>query len=134
MNCTQTSVQVLRPSLSFTMLFSSLFPAALAFATLVKPSPASSSDEIFKTSVVENISGPPEGWIRDDTAKLDKDNHTVKLRIHLTHQDMDKFHDLAMKVLIFLGFSKIRSNFLYRSLLLVMNSMEAISPNKSSMT
>ena len=48
--------------------------------------------------VVESVPAPPAGWIRDEGAKLDKDSHMVKLRIHLSHQNMDKFHDMALKV------------------------------------
>lgn len=118
------------------MLFSSIFQATLAFAALGNSSPTSgSSDEAFKTSVVENISGPPEGWVRDDSAKLDKDTHMVKLRIHLTHQDMEKFHDLAMKVFSNAPRSSraSSSDYLYRLLLLAMNFMEAIFLSKSLM-
>jgi tripeptidyl-peptidase-1 len=83
------------------MLFSRVVYATLAFAAVGSSSPAnahSRNDETIKTSVVENIASPPSGWIKDTGAKLDKETHMVKLRIHLTHQDMDKFHDLAMKV------------------------------------
>lgn len=72
-----------------------------SFTTSVLSSPTaegSTRGDEFKSSVVEAISGPPPGWIKDEGAKLDKDSHMVKLQIHLVHQDMDKFHDLAIKV------------------------------------
>jgi tripeptidyl-peptidase-1 len=55
-------------------------------------------DTSTKTSVVEKLQGPPAGWVLDDTAKFDKDVSTIKLRIQLVNQDMDKFHDMAMNV------------------------------------
>ncbi|KAF4627954.1 hypothetical protein G7Y89_g10196 [Cudoniella acicularis] len=57
-----------------------------------------SRDASFKSSVYEKIEAPPAGWARSDAQKLDKDVATIKLRIHLVQQDMDKFHDLAMKI------------------------------------
>ena len=56
-------------------------------------------DEAFKTSVFEKLTGPPAGWIKDETATIDKDASTVRLRFHLVQQDMSKFHDLVMKVI-----------------------------------
>ena len=58
----------------------------------------SSKDATFKSSVFESLYEPPIGWVRDDTAKVDKDSSTISLRIHLVQQNMDKFHDMAMKV------------------------------------
>lgn len=82
------------------MRFSSLLPLALATSVFSSPtSGVSARHDDFVTSVVETIAGPPAGWIEDKGAKLDKDSHMVKLQIHLVHQDMDKFHDLAMKVI-----------------------------------
>lgn len=52
----------------------------------------------LKSSVVEALEGPPAGWTRDGSAKLNKDTSRVKLRINLVQQDMDKFHELAMNV------------------------------------
>ncbi|KAH6705429.1 peptidase S8/S53 domain-containing protein [Leptodontidium sp. MPI-SDFR-AT-0119] len=81
------------------MRFSKLL--LFSFTTSVLSSPTaegSTRGDEFKSSVVEAISGPPPGWIKDVGAKLDKDSHMVKLQIHLVHQDMDKFHDLAIKI------------------------------------
>jgi tripeptidyl-peptidase-1 len=54
-----------------------------------------------ESKVVEKLSAPPEGWVKDAEAKIDKEKLLIKLRIHLTHRDMDKFHDLAMNVSLF---------------------------------
>jgi tripeptidyl-peptidase-1 len=62
-------------------------------------------DETFKSSVFEKLASPPAGWIKDETAIIDKDASTVRLRFHLVQQDMSKFHDLAMKVISILFFS-----------------------------
>lgn len=51
-------------------------------------------------AVVEKLDSPPAGWIKDDvlSSEMNKGEMSMKLRIHLVHQDMDKFHDLATKV------------------------------------
>lgn len=51
-------------------------------------------------AVIEKLNAPPAGWYRDAdiSAEIDKDALMMKLRIHLVHQDMDKFHDLATQV------------------------------------
>jgi tripeptidyl-peptidase-1 len=81
--------------------FKSLF-VVLAVSTCSIASPLSGGsarrDEVFKGGVVESLSGPPLGWAEDENVKLDKDELKISLRIHLVQQDMDKFHDLAMKV------------------------------------
>ncbi|CAI6303074.1 unnamed protein product [Periconia digitata] len=48
--------------------------------------------------VVEQLQGPPAGWIKDDGTKVDKDVTTITLQIHLTNQGMKEFHDLAMNI------------------------------------
>lgn len=50
------------------------------------------------SSVVEKLSGPPAGWVRDESARIDKDGLQVRLRINLVQQDMQKFHELATNV------------------------------------
>jgi tripeptidyl-peptidase-1 len=62
-------------------------------------------DEPLKSSVFEKLTGPPAGWVKDETATIDKDASTVRLRFHLVQQDMSKFHDLAMKVISILFFN-----------------------------
>jgi tripeptidyl-peptidase-1 len=57
-----------------------------------------SKDALFSSSIREKLAGPPAGWVRDESAKVDKETSVLSLRIHLVHQDMDKFHDLAMNV------------------------------------
>ncbi|MCJ1312916.1 hypothetical protein MMC25_006592 [Agyrium rufum] len=66
-----------------------------AFPTSVS---APAADKFAKSSVVERLTGPPEGWVKDDAARFDKDAAVVKLRIHLVQQGMDRFHDMAMKI------------------------------------
>lgn len=77
------------------MFFSRSISVVAAFAALASCSPTSQADAGVR--VVESLAAPPEGWVKDSSAKMDKESHMVKLRIHLVHQDMDKFHDLAMK-------------------------------------
>jgi tripeptidyl-peptidase-1 len=60
----------------------------------------SSRDVSFKTSIREKLAGPPVGWVEDASANVDK-NSMMSLRIHLVHQDMDKFHELALDVSLF---------------------------------
>ncbi|KAK0105521.1 hypothetical protein ONS95_004118 [Cadophora gregata] len=80
------------------MRFSGFLLVALAISVRSSPTAEATVDNDFASSVVESIAGPPSGWIRDEGANLDKDSHMIKLRIHLAHQDMDKFHDLAMQI------------------------------------
>ncbi|CZT52482.1 probable tripeptidyl-peptidase 1 precursor [Rhynchosporium secalis] len=81
------------------MHFSVAFLLALATSASSLPTAENSASNVsFESSIVESISSPPAGWIKDDGAKLDKDSHMVKLQIKLVHQDMDKFHNLAMKI------------------------------------
>ena len=70
---------------------------ALATSALAFPSsPVLKTD--VETRVVQKLPEPPAGWKKDKDQAVDKDAATVTLRIHLKQQDMDKFHDLAMKV------------------------------------
>jgi tripeptidyl-peptidase I len=55
-------------------------------------------DEAFKSNVVESLSGPPLGWAKDESVKLNKEDLKISLRIHLVQQDVDKFHELAINV------------------------------------
>jgi tripeptidyl-peptidase-1 len=50
------------------------------------------------TSTFESISAPPSRWAKHDVAGFSKDEATLELRIQLAHQNMDKFHDLALNV------------------------------------
>lgn len=52
----------------------------------------------FNKAVVEALDAAPTGWVKDASAKLDKDATSITLKIHLVNQDMDKFHDLAMNI------------------------------------
>lgn len=51
-------------------------------------------------AIIERLNGPPAGWYRDASLsnEINKDGLMMKLRIHLVHQDMDKFHELATQV------------------------------------
>jgi hypothetical protein len=82
------------------MFLLSTLSIAFAFSSSAFASPTglSSRDAPFKSSVVEKLNGPPAGWTKDDSIRIDKDVEMVKLRIHLVQQGMDKFHDMAMKV------------------------------------
>lgn len=54
---------------------------------------------LFSSSrVVESLASPPRGWVRDDTTVVNKDDAAIRLRVHLVHQDMDKFHELALNI------------------------------------
>lgn len=83
------------------MLFN-IFSAALALSSTTFALPATGStlskDGNLKSSVREKLSAPPAGWVKDGNVKASKDTSTVSLRIHLVHQDMDKFHELATNV------------------------------------
>ena len=54
-------------------------------------------DVSFELSIREKLGGPPRGWVEDESVDLDK-NSMMSLRIHLVHQDMDKFHQVATNV------------------------------------
>lgn len=49
-------------------------------------------------SVYEKLSAPPTGWVADASKKLDKEVSTLKLRVQLVPQNLEKFHELAMNV------------------------------------
>jgi tripeptidyl-peptidase-1 len=85
------------------MLLLTTISSALALLsfTFASPTGHSSRDIMFKSSLIEKLNGPPIGWTKDDTIKIDKDVEGVKLRIHLVQQGMDKFHDMAMRVRYF---------------------------------
>lgn len=72
------------------MYFSSISTIALLAATCVaRPT---------SNVVVEELQSPPVGWVKDESAKVDKDATTITLQIHLANQGMNEFHDLAMNV------------------------------------
>jgi tripeptidyl-peptidase I len=48
--------------------------------------------------VFEKLENVPAGWIKDDSARVDKDATSISLKIHLINNDMDTFHELAMNV------------------------------------
>ncbi|KUI73558.1 Tripeptidyl-peptidase sed3 [Cytospora mali] len=56
------------------------------------------SQDIYKNSVVESLSAPPRGWVKDETKYVDKDDAKIRLRMHLVNQDMDKFYELALSI------------------------------------
>ena len=77
------------------------FSALIALSSIIFAAPApetqSSEDVSFKSSIREKLDGAPAGWTKDESIDVDK-NSMMSLRIHLAHQDMDKFHELAMNV------------------------------------
>lgn len=48
--------------------------------------------------VFEKVDSSPAGWVLDKSAKVDKDETFITLKIHLVNQGMDAFHQLAMDV------------------------------------
>lgn len=73
------------------------FVSSAAFlATVCVARPTSNVD--FNKAIAEKLAAAPTGWVRDDSAKLDKDSTSITLKIHLVNQDMDKFHELAMNI------------------------------------
>jgi len=96
------------------MLSLNTLSVVLAFSSSVLAWPTfglrSSRDATFKSSIVAKLNGPPAGWEKDDSAKVNKDIDMVKLRIHLVQQGMSDFHDVAMKVLKFFTCSHVLYN------------------------
>ncbi|KAI3393429.1 hypothetical protein diail_4265 [Diaporthe ilicicola] len=77
-----------------------LFHAAsvlLALASTVTSVPAWSSQN-KDSVVVESLSAPPRGWVKNETQQVDKDADRIRLRMHLVNQDMDKFEELALNI------------------------------------
>lgn len=78
-----------------------LASTAASFPTFFTSGGSSSSEDVsvFSSSrVVESLASPPRGWVHDDTAVVNKDDAAIRLRVHLAHQDMDKFHELALNI------------------------------------
>lgn len=46
----------------------------------------------------EKVDSSPAGWVVDKAAKVDKDESSITLKIHLVNENMDAFHKLAMDV------------------------------------
>ncbi|KAG4030019.1 hypothetical protein MFRU_013g00430 [Monilinia fructicola] len=74
------------------MLLLNIFSVAFA-ASAVQALPT-----FGKSSVFEKIAAPPAGWALDENAVFDKDASTMKLRLHLVAQNMQKFHKMAMDI------------------------------------
>lgn len=77
------------------VLFRNVLVLGLASSGLAFPS--FGVRDVLKMTIAEKLSEPPTGWVKD-SQKVDKDAAMMTLRIHLKQQDMDKFHDLATKV------------------------------------
>jgi tripeptidyl-peptidase-1 len=76
------------------MFVSSILP----FVALAAAFPASVRDDAFTTtSVFESIEAPPSGWVKTNV-DFNKDAAEIEVKIQLVHQDMNKFHELAMNV------------------------------------
>ncbi|KAE8454669.1 hypothetical protein EG329_000292 [Mollisiaceae sp. DMI_Dod_QoI] len=80
------------------MFFLNSFSVLVALSACVYASPKFGTSKHETSRIVEKIQFPPAGWTKDESARLDKDSSLMKLRIHLVHQDMDKFHELAMNI------------------------------------
>ena len=92
------------------MMFSTIsLLLALTTGTNAFPSFAGafSRDAAVKSSIFEKLAAPPPGWVEDESAQIDKDGSMMKLRVHLVHQNMGDFHDLAMKVCLELTLNPI---------------------------
>ncbi|KAB8292283.1 hypothetical protein EYC80_008025 [Monilinia laxa] len=74
------------------MLLLNIFSVAFA-ASAVRALPT-----FGKSSVFEKIAAPPAGWELDEDAVFDKDASTLKLRLHLVAQNMQKFHKMAIDI------------------------------------
>lgn len=75
------------------MVFLKSLLVVLAVSTSTFASPATP-----KCSVTQKLSAPPSGWVLDDGNKINKEKGSIKLRIGLVPENMDKFHDMAMRV------------------------------------
>lgn len=82
------------------MHVSLLTVVALAANSLAFPTTGTGIDKrsFAKTRVFESINSAPSRWAKQDAATLTKDESTLDLRIQLAHQNMDKFHELALNV------------------------------------
>ncbi|KAK2624890.1 hypothetical protein QTJ16_006083 [Diplocarpon rosae] len=103
------------------MLFNSILPLAFALASLGVAAPTSGGDATrvapayptasgslpvesasrgivtSKSSIFEQIPGPPEGWVRNINAELDKKTYKLKLRIQLADHSKNSIYDLLVK-------------------------------------
>lgn len=76
-----------------------LASTAASFPTFGNFGSFGSNNDVFANSrVVESLASPPRGWVLDETAAVSKDDAAIRLRVHLVHQDMDKFHELALNI------------------------------------
>lgn len=76
-----------------------LASSVVAFPTFVNPwAQGNAPSPSYTTAVVESLTAPPRGWALDDTKDVDKDEAVIKLRMHLVHQDMDKFREVALNI------------------------------------
>ncbi|PBP15751.1 hypothetical protein BUE80_DR013545 [Diplocarpon rosae] len=104
------------------MLFHSIVPLAFALASLGVAAPTSGNDATrvvalyptasaslpvgsashgnatIKTSIFEQIPGPPAGWVRNYDAELDKTSYRMKLRIQLADFSRYSIHNLLVKI------------------------------------
>lgn len=76
------------------------FASFIALSSTAFAIPSSRENGMFKRSVRENLTSPPTGWVKDDSVEVAKETSMMSLRIHLVHQDMNKFHELVMNVRI----------------------------------
>lgn len=75
-----------------------LFAFAGAAALLVLCDARPTSSVVF-----EKVDDSPVGWVLDKSAKVDKDESSITLKIHLVNENMGAFHKLAMDVRALFG-------------------------------
>jgi tripeptidyl-peptidase-1 len=75
-----------------------VFLKGIFVALAISSSALASPYGTHKTSLKEKLSAPPAGWVHDAGHKIDKDASTIKLRINLVEQNIDKFHETVIRV------------------------------------
>ncbi|POS79138.1 tripeptidyl-peptidase 1 [Diaporthe helianthi] len=71
----------------------------LALASTALSSRTWSSRDVQNDLVVfDSLSSPPLGWVKNETQQVDKEAAPIRLRLHLAHQNMDKFHQMASNI------------------------------------
>lgn len=75
-----------------------LSATALSFPTWGNSNNNQDAATYTNKAVVESLAEPPRGWVADPSRSVDKDTASIRLRLHLVHQDMDKFHETALNI------------------------------------
>ena len=72
--------------------------SGLFFVLTILTSALASPYGVPNSIVKEKLSAPPLGWVQDVSHKVDKAAASIKLRINLVQQDVDKFQDMVVRV------------------------------------